>query len=463
MKNLSVFAFIIFVTFASTAVAQEVRSITLDEAIDISLENNIDVRLSENEIERQESEYRQSRAELYPNLNASIGGSRQIGRQFDQATVAFDDFTTNNLNSSISTSVTIFDGFQNINELRSARLGRESAEERYQRTRESIIFETSALFLDVLLSQELLEIERENLEASRQQLEQVEAQVEVGMRPVVDQYSQESVVANNELSVIQSENSLNLNKLRLSRILQLDPLGEYDFVAPSIQEEELEVRDYDLSEMINLAMNNRSDIRASEMELQQTRRSLAISQAGGLPNISLSAYLSTAYRDQQRDVDPETGMPLEGTMPFNDQIFDANINRGMSFNVSIPIFNRRQTRNQVQQRQIDYRNAELQLEDLHQEVFLELQQAYNDYMGYAQELEATEKALTAAERAYETEQERYNVGSATLIELTNANNEYVQASSNRIQAMYRFAFQEKVLDFYLGRITEDVQIEALGY
>ncbi len=464
MKNLTVIAVLLSVLFASATMAQDVRSITLEEAVEIALENNIDVRLSKNAIDRSESEYRQNRADFMPNLNVSVGGNRQIGRQFDQATVTFDDFTTTNFNSSISTSVTIFDGFRNINELRSSRLGMESAEERYQRTREAIIFETAALFLDVLLSQELLEIERENLEAGRQQLEQVEAQVEVGMRPIVDQYSQESVVANNELSVIQSENALNLNKLRLARILQLDPLGEFDFVAPGIREEEMEVRDYNLREMIQMAMANRSDVRASELELRQSRHALSVSQGARLPQVSLSASLSSAYRDRQVDVDPDTGAPIQGTtMPFSDQFFDANINRGIGFNVSIPIFNRWQTRNQIQQRQIDFRNAELQLDDLRQEVFLELQQAYNDYTGYAQELEATERALIAAERAYETEQERYNVGSATLIELTNANNEFVRASSNRVQAMYRFAFQEKVLDFYLGRITEDVEIEGLTY
>ncbi len=444
------------VSIATQTSAQQPRTITLEEAIEIALENNIEIELSRSEIDRSESQHRRQRAEFLPNLNASIGGSRTIGRQFDPSRVAFDEFTTNNLNASISTNVVIFNGFRNINELRSARLGMESAEERYQRTREGIIFEAAARFLDVLLAAELLEINRENLETSNKQLEQVKAQVEVGMRAIVDQYSQESVVANNELSVIQSENVLNLNKLRLARLLQLDPLTEFEFVAPSIIEEELVVSDYNLREMIDIALANRRDYRASEMEVERARYDLSISQAGRMPQVSLSAGVSTAYRDQQQD-------PIQGTViPFTDQFFDVNINRSMGFNVSIPIFNRWQTRNQVEQRTIDYKDAELRLEDFRREVFLELQQAYNDYTGYAKELEATEKALFAAEKAYETEQERYNVGSATLIELTNANNEFIRASSNRIQSLYQFIFQEKVLDFFLGRLTEDIEIDAFG-
>ncbi len=456
MKTYSVLIIALMFGLASQSTAQESRRITLEEAIEIALENNVDIEISKSEVDRSESQYRRQVAEFFPNLNANFGGTRTVGRQFDPAAVAFDDFSTNNLRAGISTNFMLFNGFRNINQLRSARTGIESAEERYQRTREMIIFEAAARFLEVLLSSELLEINQENLEASRKQLEQVKAQVEVGMRPIVDQFSQESVVANNELSVIQSENVLNLNKLRLSRHLQLDPLGEFEFVAPGIREEEIVVRDYNLGNMISIALANRRDYRASELDLQQARYELSISKSGRIPEVSLSGSVSTAYRDQQRD-------PIQGTVfPFSDQFFDININRSFGFNVSIPIFNRWQTRNQVEQRRIDFRNAELRLDDFRQEVFLELQQAYNDYVGYAKELEATEKALIAAEKAYETEQERYNVGSATLIELTNANNEFIRASSNRIQAIYQFVFQEKVLDFFLGRISEEIEIDALA-
>lgn len=452
MKRIFLTTLLILLTSGSLS-AQQVQTITLEEAIDIVLDNNLQVQLSKSDIARRENEYRQRRADFLPNLNANVSGNRTIGRQFDPATVTFDDFTTNNLNTSLSSSVVLFNGFRNINQLRSADLAVQSAEEIYKRTREGIIFETASLFLSVLLNQELLDIDLENLEASRKQLEQVTAQVEVGMRPIVDQFNQESVVANAELRVIRSENSLNLSKLRLTRLLQIDPLLEYDFMTPGISDEDISVKEYDLREMVMVALANRRDVRASELNLQRTRYALSISQGARLPEVTFSGSLSSAFRDQQRD--PATGDKL----PFSDQFFDANITRGFGFNMRVPIFNRWQTNTQVQQRQIDYRDAELRFEDLRLEVFLELRQAYNDYLAYSKELEVTQKALIAAEKAYETEQERYNVGSATLIELTNANNEFVRASSNRVQAIYQFVFQEKVLDYFLGLISEEI---ALG-
>lgn len=442
--------------------AKEIQRISLQEAIHIALDNSLELEMAKNEISRSESQYRRQKADFFPNLNASVSGNQTIGRQFDPAAFAFDDFTTRNLTANISSSVVLFNGFRNINELRSTRIGKESTEERYQRTRERIIFDTAARFLNLLLAKELFEINKENVEAGKRQLEQVEAQVEVGIRPVVDLYNQESIVANNELSLIQSENALKLSKLRLSSLLQLDPLGEYEFLMPDINEDKIVIRDYDLSQMIRVALDNRSDYKAGRLDVNQARYALQISQAGRIPEISLSGYLSSAYRNQQREPVPGNPAAQGDVMPFTDQFFDANINRAVSFNVRVPIFNRWQTRNQIQQRKIDYKNARLRLQDLEQELFLELQQAFNDYTGFVKELEATQKALFAAEKAFETEQERYNVGSATLIELTNANNEFVRASSNRVQALYQFVFQEKVLDYFLGRITENVDIAAFS-
>ncbi len=85
-------------------------------------------------------------------------------------------------------------------------------------------------------------------------------------------------------------------------------------------------------------------------------------------------------------------------------------------------------------------------------------QAYNDYSSYLQEFNAAEKSLIASEKAFETQQERYNVGASTLIELSQAQASYVEAQSNYTQSRYNLIFQEKLLDYYLGQFTgEDVE------
>ena len=63
--------------------------------------------------------------------------------------------------------------------------------------------------------------------------------------------------------------------------------------------------------------------------------------------------------------------------------------------------------------------------------------------------------MFASEKAFETQQERYNVGASTLIELSQAQTNYVSAQSNYKQSIFNLIFQEKLLDFYLGKLSGD--------
>lgn len=443
--------------------AQSPGLITLEDAISIALENNIGLLQSQNNLLRDDANVLRATGDFLPNLNLQSSANRQTGQQFNQAREIprFEDFTTNSINANLSSSLILFNGLQNINNLRAARTSRQSAQELHERARENVIFNTASAYLSVLLDKELLNIERENLEASERQLDQITAQVEVGMRPIVDQFNQEAVVANNELAVIQRENNLNLNTTQLISILQIDPLAEYEFEAPDISEYDLAPTRYNLQQLVETALNNRRDLAGQEFQIMAARYAVMSARGNYLPTISLNASLSTNYQDQYRElvIDPNTGEPVGRTaVGFSDQFFDRRINRGIGLSMNFPLFTRFANRTNEQQRRIDLKSAELQLESIRTDVYLEIRTAYNDYIAISQQLQASEKALIAAERAYETEQERYRVGSSTLIELTNANTEFVRASSNRVQTVYRFVFQEKLFDYFLGNITEDVTL-----
>ncbi|MDX1672882.1 MAG: TolC family protein, partial [Balneolaceae bacterium] len=192
--------------------AQQPRSISLEEAIDIALENNYTLKQAENNLDLASTQVRSEKADYLPSLSSSLSGNKSIGRQFNEVTGEFGDLTINSFGSSLNTSIPIFNGFENLNSLKSSQFNAESRRESLQRTRETVIFETASRYLQVLLDKELLEIARENLESQRKQLEQIEAQVEVGSRPTVDLYNQEATVANQELEVTNRENALSLSR-----------------------------------------------------------------------------------------------------------------------------------------------------------------------------------------------------------------------------------------------------------
>lgn len=435
------------------ATVQNGERVTLQEAIDIALENNFQLKVARNNLNLSEYREKSEKADFLPSLQGSFSGNRSTGRQFIPGSDEFVDRTVNSIGGSLQSSLPLFNGFENINSLRSSQYDTRSQEENLQRVRETIIFNTASNFLQVILDKELLEIARENLAASEKTLEQVQAQVDVGSRPSVDLYNQEATVAGNELQVTNQENALNLSRLQLIRQLQVDPLKEYNFVIPEIDVEQINPENYNLEQLVAAALENRSDLRSEQYSIQAIEHQLKATRGSLYPSLNFNASFSSDYSDQQF---------LPGSdelIPFSDQFFDANLRRSFSLSLSIPIFNNLNIRTNVQSQRVSYKNAQLQLEDTRLQVVQEVTQAYNDYKAVLKRMESTEKALRAARRSYETQRERYNVGAGTLIELSDANSQFVEAQSNRAQSIFNFIFQKKLLDYYLGKLNQDITLE----
>lgn len=445
----------LFSTQSAFSQSQPATKLTLQQAVELALENNFTVKKAENNLELQDGIVTQAYAQFLPNVNANFSTSSSTGRQFIEGN--FDNFTTLGFNGGISANMPVFTGLQNINNLRAAQARRLSSDDVLQRTKENIIFQTASSFLTVLLNQELLTISIQDLENAQRQLDQIRAQVEVGMRPIVDQYNQEALVANSEFLLVQRENAVNISMLQLVRIMQIDPLLEYELVTPGIEEQVVDVKAYDLNQLVSQALANRSDISAQEAQIRASKYALNAARGAYLPTLSLTANANSRFSDQIKEPDPNNPPNGERTVSFNEQFFDRSPNRSIGLNLQIPIFSRLNTRTNVQRSQVQYKNDLLDMEDRRLGILQEVRQAYNDYLAYAKQLTTTETALIAATKAYETEQERYRVGASTLIELTRANTEFVNASSNRVRAIYQFVFQEKLLDYYIGNITTNIE------
>jgi outer membrane protein len=86
-------------------------------------------------------------------------------------------------------------------------------------------------------------------------------------------------------------------------------------------------------------------------------------------------------------------------------------------------------------------------------VALQVRQSYLDYQNAVQQLEAANKRLRAAEQARTAAQERYELGSADIVELQNAIRDYVDAASQQVRARYNLIFQRKRIDYNVGRLS----------
>ena len=426
-----------FVTLAASA--QVPQEITFQDAVRIALDQNIQLRQSANQLRLSEVDVRSARAAYLPSFNLSTGGGTNFGLSFDTNVGELRTTANSRFNMSARTSVTLFDGFQRQSNLRQSRLNVTANDLNLDRQRQWVVFTVAEQFLAYILQTEQIAVQQENLAAAQQQLAQIEEFVRVGTRPVSDLYQQQAAVETAELAILTTEQQAQRVMALLIQILQLDPLGSYEFVVPELEDEYLVPEEFDLDELITRARQQRSDLRAQEISVLAARQGLRAASSSMLPQLGFSAGAGTSYNSGIKAVD------------FGGQL-ERNRSESISLSVSVPVFNGLRTRTQKQRAQVAYENARLSVEDAQQNVGVEVRQAYLDYVIAEKELEVSERQLVYRQQALDAVREQYNVGAATLVELTQAQSEFVQASQDAITARYTIFVRKRLIRYYTGEL-----------
>jgi len=431
--------FMLFLGVATTsAQAQALREVSFNEAVQIALERNVTILRAQNNLDLQELTVQSERMDFLPNLNLNSGGNRNYGFQFDQTSGKLVNASTDGFSLSASSSVSLFAGFSNVATLAGARATLEAQEQSFERTRQTVVFNVVSNYLNVILAEETIRIRQEDVEAQTKLYEQIDEFVRVGTRAVSDLYNQQATLANAEAQLLNAESNFQVNKTRLIQVLFLDPLEDYRFLAPDSEELSVKIREYVPQDLLVSAFEQRSDLRAQELSIDAAEQNIRAAKSGYLPSLSFSTSAGSSY-SSARDSD------------FSAQMEDNRSER-LSLNLSIPLFNRFNTKRNIESSKVQFANARLDLENLQQNVAIEVRQAYLDYQTAVKRLEVTEKSLRAADQALQVEQERYNVGASTLVELTQSRSRYVDSASQRAQAIFQFHFQHRVIEYYLGTL-----------
>ena len=440
LRHLTLTLFLVLFIAAPSAWAQDAQQITFDDAVRIALKQNVTLLRSKNFVEQQASVLQDRRMAFSPNLSFSAGIGQSFGRQFLQSESRIVQTTNESFSTRVSSNVTVFSGFRNQSLLEAARMDLDAQNLDYQRQEQTVIFNVMSEYLTLIERGEQIEIQKENLESQRQQLAQIEEFVNVGSRPISDLYQQQAQAANAELTLLEAERLYQLAEVALINTLQLDPFGAYEFMLPQVSDNQLNPQQYEVRDMLEVAFETRADLKSQESRITASLSDIRASRASYFPDVSVGFGYGSSWTSFLSDVS------------FSDQL-DRNRGGNISLNLSVPIFDRLSTKNSTQRAKIQYDNAKLDLENLQQNIALQVRQAYLDYLTAEKRLDVTEKQQISAEQALTADQERYNVGAATLVELSQSRASFVQAQSDQNQARFDFIFQKKLIDYYLGNLN----------
>jgi outer membrane protein len=429
-------AFALILATTPLAAQSPPRAITFADAVGIALKQNVAIRQAQNAAALDETAVRQQRLQFLPDLRLNVSGSENLGRSFSQTEGRVIDQSTQAVSTGVSSGITLFNGGQNVANLRAARLGEQASTQDLARTRQTVVFTVASNYLNLVAQKEQLRVQQQNLVALQQQEEQIKRFVDVGSRPISDLYQQQASVAAARASVVETQRALELAKVDLIQTLQLDAAGTYEFVAPPVTE--ATNRQYDLDSLVARAYAQRADIDADEARAGAAEQEVRAAQASKWPTVSLSLGYNTAYSSAS-------------DLSIADQL---NQRRGGSvgIGVSIPLFDRGSSDLATQRAQIQADNARLALQQQRQGVALEVRRAYLDHRAAQERLAAAQAQQVAADQALAATRERYRVGAATLVELTQSQAAQVQAASALVNARYALVFQQSLMSYYTGEL-----------
>ena len=416
---------------------------TLDRCIDYAVENSIPVQQYRLRAENQEISLNTAKNSRLPGVNANLGQNMNFGRGPGRDGV-YRDYTQMSTAIGASASVPVFEGMRINNTVKERELNLQASLQDLARAREDVALNVTSLYLKVLFNKELVAVAESQLELSRNKTERSRVLVETGKNPESALYESQAVMAKDELNLVQARNALTLSLLTLSQALNRDELGEFDVAVPAEAQlrisasEQLEQPD----ELYAYAVGVRPHIRAEELRLEGSTRSLRVAKSGRYPQISLSGGYSNGYYYSfaEDSVNPSFGEQLR-----------RNGSESVGLSVGIPIFNRFATRNQIRSAQIDIRNQQLAITEAQRSLKKEIEQAYYDAQAAYQKYHTSVKALDAARIAFRYEEEKSASGLSTIFDYNEAKTQMLRAESDLVQAKYEYIFSRKILDFYAGK------------
>ena len=416
--------------------AQEAWS--LKRCIAHAVEHNLQVRQSAQQVKQQEITLSTTRNSRLPGVDGSVSQSFNFGRGLT-AENTYVNRNTMSTSFGLNANVSVYDGGQTTHNLKAQKLQLQALLADLDKAREDLSLQVTSEFLEVLFQQEQLRVARQQCELSLSQEERIRKLFDAGKASESEWADAKALVASDRLAETQAENSYRLALLSMSQLLELPSPEGFIVEAPQIPESEqvtLPLPDAIMAEAAGI----KPSIKAGEYRVRSAERNILLARTGYFPKLSLGAGLGTNYYHT-------SGFD---TAPFGQQLRD-NFSRYVGVTLSVPLFDRLATHNQMRSARVQLESQKLALEQIRKDMFKEIQQAYYNAVAAQEQCSSANVAEEASKTAFALMTAKFENGQATATEYQEAKTRLLKAQAEGLKARYSFLFRCKIIDFYMGR------------
>jgi outer membrane protein TolC len=434
---------------------------TLDDAITAALDNNHDIKVSKLEVYKSQEAVHEAFGYALPSLDLSASFNHFLQKPktpfpdfealltnatydilFNENIIPRNDskyksvqtqlqsfVQTNSYETSLLLTQTLFNSavFRGIG---ASQIYLDLSKEELKRKVSSTILDVKKAFYGVLLTKQLLEITSASFNNALDNLKNVKALKQQGLVSDYDALQAEVRVENIKPVVLQIENNLKDVKNSFKVVIGIDQAQEVDVEGEFIYNKE-EIPD--IYETIDNALKSNYSINSLKLKMQVDDAFIELDRAEYWP--SLYAFGNYTYAGSSDN--------------FKFQNYSSTV---VGLTLSINLFNGDRTRNKVEQSEIALKQTEQQLSQLKDFITTQVKAKIYELRRVQSSLDAQERNVTLAEKAYEISVVRYKEGTGNQLEVQNADMELKQARINRLQTIYDYIISKSSLNEILGNV-----------
>ena len=404
----TVFFFVmLFLWFAPTVWGAEARVLTLDDCLRIAEENHPSLKGAEAQIASELGRLDQAAVpdRLKVTGNAAADRSGKVSGESPSYTVGS------------TASVKVYDANKTLYSVLSQKHTLTAAEESYKNTLLGVQTNVKSAYMTLLLNKQVKEQRQRAVSAFRHHLEQAKGFFEVGTKPKFDVTKAEVDLSNAQLELTQAESDA-----ELARSALLNAMGAPDEGAFEVKPVSWSVSGDIEADAERLALENRSDYKASESKRLAGENALLSAVRASSPTISVSA----------------------GYNGGGDDIFSLDTGWSVGLNLSVPLIDGGAAKAGVAIAKGQVKSLEASKETLRQNILLEVRKATLAARTARENIRTTGFTVRQAEENYELASGRYGAGVGNALEVTDA----LLALTNAHLAAYRasYSLQSAIID-----------------
>lgn len=423
------------------------RVYSLKDCMEYAVSNSTDIRIRQAD----NNDLRISRrdailAAFTPNVSAGASAYSNFGRAVDPETNTYITTASFSNAYSVSAGITLFNGFQAVNNLKISRTAMAMGISQEQQIRDRICLATIEAYYNVVYYTGLTDILESEVETAEESLMLVSRQEELGQKSQADVIQASADLADREYQLTDARNRLADAYITLKDIM-FWPIGdnlEIDCSSDMIRILDGSTASYvatagglieKAKEFLPAASIAKGNMDNARLELRTARWQLA-------PSLSVSGGWSTNYYTYP-------GRAGYISVPFWGQ-FRENSGEYLQLTMSIPIFSRLSRHSGIARKRNALQRATATYEQTMKDIEAEVLRAISDRNGAAAALLQAERRADVYDEAFRMNRKKFEQGLISSIEYRTASDSRLQARSEKLSARLQYDLRRRVVDYYSG-------------